>query len=58
MHEILESLPIGIQLTEVNAVTAVLINATWAGFFDGNAKFISPQGTFYIPVSKIQFINR
>ncbi|SFD60564.1 hypothetical protein SAMN05216378_0619 [Paenibacillus catalpae] len=57
LYEILESLPIGVQITEVNAVTIVLSDATWAGFFDGNAKFISPNGAVYIPVSKIQYIN-
>ncbi|MCM3626390.1 hypothetical protein M3194_03270 [Paenibacillus glycanilyticus] len=58
LYEILESLPIGVQVTEVNAVTIVLSNAIWAGFFEGNAKFISPDGAVYIPVSKIQYINR
>ncbi|WP_284239380.1 hypothetical protein [Paenibacillus glycanilyticus] len=56
--EILASLAIGEQITTVNAVTIELTNAIWAGFFEGNAKFLDAGVPVYIPVSKIQYINR
>lgn len=58
LYEILASLAIGEQITQVNAVTVTLFNSTWAGFYEGNAKFISTDGAVYIPVSKLQYINR
>ncbi|MCM3626394.1 hypothetical protein M3194_03290 [Paenibacillus glycanilyticus] len=57
IYEYLKSLPIGEQLTVVSAGTTFLFDAIWAGFYEGNAKFIDGGVPVYIPVTRIQYIH-
>lgn len=59
IYNLLESIPIGEQLTTVSTGNAVLTDSIWAGFYEGNARFIDAAGLpVYIPLSKIRFIKR
>ncbi|MCM3626392.1 hypothetical protein M3194_03280 [Paenibacillus glycanilyticus] len=59
IYSILDSIPLGDQLTTVSTGNTVLTDAIWAGFFEGNAKFVNAAGlAVYIPLSKIRFIKR
>lgn len=58
IYDLLETLAIGEQLTTVSAGTTFLFNPIWAGFYEGNAKFLEAGVLVYIPIAKIQYIHR
>ncbi|GLX68634.1 hypothetical protein [Paenibacillus glycanilyticus] len=57
IYAYLASLPIGEQLTVVSAGTTFLMNVLWAGFYEGNGKFLDAGVPVYIPLSRIQYIH-
>ncbi|GLX68636.1 hypothetical protein [Paenibacillus glycanilyticus] len=58
IYEILSSFPLGEVLAVVSIGSVLYTNAVWAGFYEGNARFISAGLPVYIPLSKIRYITR